>query len=81
MNQHDVYVATYTFDHNDPNRPETWERPVAYVEGDIPIRMNPLFVPQAVESLTDSGVPYIHTNSYFYGPFSRIVKESKAANK
>ena len=76
MNKYGVDLATYTFDQDSPNDRGTWQWRNArgYNRNSIPIRLNPLFVPQAVES--DAR---IRSNPYFYDSFKKIVSEVKQA--
>ena len=65
MNQYGVAVATYTFDQDNPNSRSTWrwKKSGGYSAKDIPIRLNPLFVPQAVRGGSERE---IEANPYFY---------------
>ncbi len=74
MNQYGVAVATYTFDQDNPNSRSTWrwKKSGGYSAKDIPIRLNPLFVPQAVRGGSERE---IEANPYFYDSFRRIISE------
>ena len=73
FNQYGVRVATYTFDQDNPNDPETWAWSREYDAEDTPNRVYALFVPQMVMS-----EPIIRSNMYFYNPFKKAVLDSNA---
>jgi hypothetical protein len=74
FNRYGVRVATYTFDQDNPNDPETWDWKGSYEAMDTPNRVYALFVPQMVKS-----DPAIRSNNYFYEPFKRAVLRSNRA--